>query len=94
MRRVARALPVREIPIEDGSINVEMDPEDNFRAVESLSSDKLKCVPHLILTEDYPDCCPSVQASCAAFPGMLALWHVMLLYKHFAAESCMVGSQN
>ncbi|CAL8469922.1 g9464 [Coccomyxa elongata] len=42
--RVARAVPVREIPIEDGSINVEMDPEDNFRAVESLSNAKLKCV--------------------------------------------------
>ncbi len=50
MRRVARAVPVREIPIEDGSINVEMDPEDNFRAVESLSNAKLKCVPRVILT--------------------------------------------
>ena len=35
-RRVLRAVPVREIAIEDGSINVEMDPEDQFKAVQSL----------------------------------------------------------
>jgi hypothetical protein len=32
---------VREIAIEDGSINVEMDPEDQFRAVESLQPSNL-----------------------------------------------------
>ena len=35
-RRVLRAVPVQEISIEDGSINVEMDPEDQFQAVQSL----------------------------------------------------------
>ena len=35
-RRVLRAVPVWEIAIEDGSINVEMDPEDQFKAVQSL----------------------------------------------------------
>lgn len=34
--RVLRAVPVREIPTEDGSINVEMDPEDQFKAVQRL----------------------------------------------------------
>ncbi len=34
--RVLRAVPVQEISIEDGSINVEMDPEDQFHAVQSL----------------------------------------------------------
>ena len=34
--RVLRAVPVREISIEDGSINVEMDPEDQFKAVQRL----------------------------------------------------------
>ena len=34
--RVLRAVPVQEISIEDGSINVEMDPEDQFQAVQSL----------------------------------------------------------
>lgn len=29
-------MPVREISIEDGSINVEMDPEDQFKAVQRL----------------------------------------------------------
>ena len=40
--RVTRALPVQEIAIEDGSINVEMDPEDQFRAVQSLTAEGLK----------------------------------------------------
>ena len=39
--RVLRALPVQEIPMEDGSINVEMDPEDQFRAVQRIAEDKL-----------------------------------------------------
>ncbi len=40
--RVLRAVPVREIAIEDGSINVEMDPEDQFKAVQSLEQMNLQ----------------------------------------------------
>jgi hypothetical protein len=35
-------VPVREIAIEDGSINVEMDPEDQFKAVQSLEQMNLQ----------------------------------------------------
>eukprot|EP00887_Chlorella_sp_A99_P005114 scaffold25.g5114.t1 len=39
---VLRALPVRELATEDDSVNVEMDPEDEFRARDSVSSSGLR----------------------------------------------------
>jgi len=35
-RRVLQAVPVQEVSIQDGTINVEMDPEDQFKAVQAL----------------------------------------------------------
>lgn len=37
--RVLKAFPVRELMTEDDSINVEMDPEDEFRVRESITTD-------------------------------------------------------
>ena len=40
---MVRAVPVAALPIEDGSINVEMDPEDQLRATQSLEESRLRC---------------------------------------------------
>lgn len=103
MRRVARALPVREIPIEDGSINVEMDPEDNFRAVESLGNAKLKCAPHVMMTRHFIGCCPVGDTLLARSSSMLralslhaddvAMYALHCIYTSCLLP-CMIGSQN
>lgn len=42
LRSVLRAHPVRELATEDNSVNVEMDPEDEWHARQQIEEDGMR----------------------------------------------------